>query len=413
MKQSRKHIVVIGGGAAGFFCAVNVARQQPGWQVTILEKGSKVLQKVKVSGGGRCNVTHDCHSISEMSKCYPRGEKFVKKLFRHFFVPDSIQWFADRGVALKVEKDGRMFPVTNDSQTIIECLLKEANQFGIELLLNFAVKTLAQTESGGWQITADNGRNIQADALCIATGGFPKLEQFAWLQQATGHTVVPPVPSLFTFNLPKHPITKLMGVATPAKVRITGFKEESEGPLLITHWGLSGPAVLRMSAFAARHLHDHEYKFTALINWLPYWNETSLREAIIQHRQAHGSQLVINTPWFGLPARLLEFLLQEAGISQQQRWADLPALQQNAFVKKLCSYECVASGKTTFKDEFVTAGGIDTTELSPDTMQSKKASNLYFAGEIINVDGITGGYNFQHAWSSGFVAAKTIAEQTV
>lgn len=398
--------MVIGGGAAGFFCAVNVARLQPGWQVTILEKGSKVLQKVKVSGGGRCNVTHDCHSISEMSKCYPRGEKFVKKLFRHFFVPDSIQWFADRGVALKVEKDGRMFPVTNDSQTIIECLLKEANQFGVELLLNFSVKTLAQTESGGWQITADNGRSIHADALCIATGGFPKLEQFTWLQQATGHTVVPPVPSLFTFNLPKHPITKLMGVATPAKVRIAGFKEESEGPLLITHWGLSGPAVLRMSAFAARYLHDHEYKFTALINWLPYWNETSLREAIIQHRQAHGSQLVINTPWFGLPARLLEFLLQEAGISQQQRWADLPAVQQNALVKKLCSYECAASGKTTFKDEFVTAGGIETAELSPDTMQSKKASNLYFAGEIIKVDGITGGYNFQHAWRIRFCSSE-------
>lgn len=403
-----KHLIVIGGGAAGFFCAVNAARMDRSLKVTIIEKGSKLLSKVKVSGGGRCNVTHACFDIAEMSKKYPRGQHFVKKAFHQFFTTDIINWFEERGVKLKTEDDGRMFPVTDSSQTIINCLLQEANKFGVEIIMNREVKKIG-TNLSTFNLQLSTGENFSADFVCVASGGYPKSTMFDWLKE-TGHTIEEPVPSLFTFNLPNHPITKLMGVSVEkAKVKIMKTKLEEEGPLLITHWGLSGPAVLRLSAWGARELKIKNYELRIVINWLPGYNEESLRENFQELRNTNASQRVINKNSFGLPSRLWEFLAEQSGVKHEWRWADLPSSEQNKFIKNLCSYECEVKGKTTFKEEFVTAGGIKLNEVDANTMMSKKVSNLFFAGEVLDVDGITGGFNFQHAWTSGFVAAKAIA----
>ena len=408
-RHMSRSLIIIGGGAAGFFCGVNAARLDPSLQITILEKSSKLLQKVKVSGGGRCNVTHACFEISTMVKRYPRGEQFLKKAFHHFFTTDTIAWFKERGVALKAEPDGRMFPVTDSSQTIIDCLLREAHTHHIDIQLNKDVTGLGQQE-GRWLVHLRDGSQMQADMLCIACGGFPKKEQFSWITNFTGHQLAEPVPSLFTFNLPKHPITALMGVVVKeAAIKIAGSKLQSTGPVLVTHWGLSGPGILRLSAFAARELAAKNYAYTVIINWLPAFNENSLREKILQYRNSKGSQKVINTDWVELPQRMWQFLLEQSGAQPDVRWAALPAAVQNKLVKHLCSYEMQAQGKTTYKDEFVTAGGILLSEIDPNTMMSRKHANLFFAGEIIDVDGITGGYNFQNAWTTGFIAACSIA----
>ena len=405
-----KQLIVIGGGAAGFFCAVNAARLDPSLKVTIIEKSNKLLSKVKVSGGGRCNVTHACFDIAEMSKRYPRGQHFVKKAFHQFFSTDTINWFEERGVKLKTEDDGRMFPVTDSSQTIIDCLLKEANKYGVEILMNKEVKDLSMM-NGEWSIGLSNSEKLTANFVCIASGGYPKSSMFDWLKEL-GHSIEEPIPSLFTFNLPKHPITKLMGVSVEkAKVKIQNSKLEEEGPLLITHWGLSGPAVLRLSAWGARELKEKNWEFGISMNWLPDYNEETLRKRFQELRNTNASQKIINKNSFGLPSRLWEFLAEQSGIKNEWRWADLPSVEQNKFIKNLCSYECEVKGKTTFKEEFVTAGGIKLNEIDANTMTSKKTPNLFFAGEVLDVDGITGGFNFQHAWTSGFVAAKSIAEK--
>lgn len=415
----KKHLVVIGGGAAGFFCAINAARADRSLRVTIVEKSNKLLAKVKVSGGGRCNVTHACFDIVEMSKCYPRGQHFVKKAFHQFFTTDTVRWFEERGVKLKTEGDGRMFPVTDSSQTIINCLLREANKFNVEILMNREVKNLSMVNSclpdrqGEWSIAFSNSEKLFANFVCVASGGYPKSSMFDWLKEL-GHTIEEPVPSLFTFNLPSHPITKLMGVSVEkAKVKILpmaiGTKLEQEGPLLITHWGLSGPAVLRLSAWGARELKIKNYELKIIINWLLDYDEESLRKKFRELRNFSSSQKVINKNSFKLPSRLWEFLAEQSGIKNEWRWADLPSTEQNRFIKNLCSYECEVKGKTTFKEEFVTAGGIKLNEVDANTMMSKKNPNLFFAGEVLDVDGITGGFNFQHAWTTGWVAAKAIS----
>lgn len=404
-----KKLIVIGGGAAGFFCAVNAARLDPSLQVVIVEKSSKLLSKVKVSGGGRCNVTHACFDIAEMVKKYPRGGNFVKKTFHHFFTTDTIQWFKERGVALKAEPDGRMFPVTDSSQTIIDCLLKEANKYGVEILMNREIRSLAYTE-GEWVLQTSNEQELKADYVCIACGGYPKAGMFDWLKKL-GHTISDPVPSLFTFNMPGHPITKLMGVSVEkARVKINGSKLEQEGPLLITHWGLSGPAVLKLSAWGARELAAVNWQFSISVNWLPEYNENTLRERMQEIRFAVASQKLTGKNPFGLPNRLWEFMLEQAGAKPEMRWADMPAKIQGLLIRLLAAGEFIIKGKTTFKEEFVTAGGITLSEIDPNTMMSRKATGLFFAGEIMDVDGVTGGFNFQHAWTSGFIAAKTIAQ---
>lgn len=406
--KSGKQLIVIGGGAAGFFCAVNAARMNRNLQVTIVEKTNKLLSKVRVSGGGRCNVTHACFEIDDMMKRYPRGGKFVRKAFHQFFTNNTVEWFKERGVELKTEADGRMFPVSNSSQTIVDCLLREANQYRVEILMNRDVKQVEQ-HPDRFVLSLGNGEKMEADYVCIACGGFPKASHFEWLA-ALGHSIEAPVPSLFTFNMPGNPIVELMGVAVEkALVKITGTKLTEEGPLLITHWGISGPVVLKLSAWGARELATREWKFDIQINWLPAYHEQQFRERLQELRFENASQKISVKNPFHMPARLWEFLLQQTGIKPDIRWADLPSKDQNKLVRSVCAFEAHVSGKTTFKEEFVTAGGVKLSEIEPDTMMSKKLPHLFFAGEILDVDGITGGYNFQHAWTSGYIAAKTIA----
>jgi len=429
LDDQKKRLVVIGGGAAGFFCAVNAARLDPLLQVIILEKSSKILSKVRISGGGRCNVTHACFEIPEMIKRYPRGANFIKKSFYQFFTTDTIEWFNKRQVDLKTETDGRMFPVSNSSQTIVDCLVKEANKYKVEIMMNTEVKRLesvvVSSESSGVSDASNKEsrhfvlelsspgtndyRQMTADYLCVASGGYPKPAMFDWLKN-TGHSIEAPVPSLFTFNMPGNAITKLMGISVEnAKVKIAGTKLETNGPLLITHWGLSGPAILKLSAWGARELAAANYAFTAIINWLPVFNEQTLRKEFEQFRQNLAAQKMSNKNPFGLPLRLWDYFLQQCSIKEDTRWADLPGVLQNKLIKMLCAQECAVKGKTTFKEEFVTAGGIRLNEADANTMMSKLVPNLFFAGEILDVDGVTGGFNFQHAWTSGWIAAKSIA----
>jgi len=408
-KDPNKKLIVIGGGAAGFFCAVNAGRLNPGMQVILVEKSNKLLSKVKVSGGGRCNVTHACFDIVDMSKRYPRGGNFVKKSFHQFFTTDTIKWFEERGIKLKTEKDGRMFPVTDSSQTIIDCLLREADKYAVRIELKKEVERIANDNPDSFAVHFADGSVIKADYVCIACGGFPKLSQFNWIT-ALGHTIEEPVPSLFTFNMPGHPITKLMGVAVDmARVKIVGTKLEEKGPLLITHWGLSGPVVLRLSAWGARDLAAIQWNFRITVNWLPEYNEQQFAEQLKALRFEKASQLLENKNAFGLPQRLWEFLLEYSGVKPGMRWADLPSAVQNKLVRNACSLELEIKGKTTFKEEFVTAGGVKLNEIDPNTMMSKRVPGLFFAGEIMDVDGITGGFNFQHAWTSGFIAGKNIS----
>ena len=408
MSDNKKRLIVIGGGAAGFFCAVNAARLHPSLEVTVLEKTSKLLSKVKVSGGGRCNVTHSCFNIPDMVRHYPRGGNFLKKAFHQFFTTDTIQWYSERGVQLKTEEDGRMFPVTNSSQTIVDCLLREANKYGIDIRMMSEVKSL-KYEKDLFTLELADQRQLTADFVCIASGGYAKLAQFGWLQQL-GHTIAEPVPSLFTFNMPGNAITQLMGVSVPdAQVKITGSNLSSKGPLLITHWGMSGPAVLRLSAWGARQLATGNYQFTIVVNWLPEYNENTLREYLQQLRFELATQKIVNRNPFNLPQRLWQYLIEQSGIQEEKRWADVSAKEQNKLITNCCAQEFKVQGKTTFKEEFVTAGGVQLGEVDANTMQSKIVPHLYFAGEILDVDGITGGFNFQNAWTSGFIAAKAIA----
>lgn len=405
-------LIVIGGGATGFFCAVNAARMKPELEVVILEKSGKLLSKVKVSGGGRCNVTHACHDITEMAMRYPRGRNFVKKSFHSFFTGDTVQWFSERGVQLKTEEDGRMFPISNSSQTIIDCLMNEAEKMGVEIRMHVSVEKLEKTGDRFNVYIKASGRETreEADLVCIACGGSSKSETYDWIR-SLGHNIEPPVPSLFTFNMPGHPITALMGVSLgDAEVKIPVLKVKQRGPLLITHWGLSGPAVLKLSAWCARELAEKNYHFSVIVNWVPQYHESGMREYLVMHREQHASMPVKNKNPFGIPQRLWEFLLQSSGIGFDTRWGELPAASMNKLVKNLCTYELEVSGKTTFKEEFVTAGGVSLSEIDPNTMMSRVVPGLYFAGEVMDVDGITGGYNFQHAWTSGYLAALAMAK---
>ncbi|HET7115545.1 MAG TPA: NAD(P)/FAD-dependent oxidoreductase [Hanamia sp.] len=414
--MEKKKLVVIGGGAAGFFCAVNAASQNRELEVFIIEKSNKLLSKVRVSGGGRCNVTHACFSIAEMIKKYPRGEKFLKQAFHHFFTADTIEWFEKRNVKLKTESDGRMFPESNSSETIINCLLQEANKNNVTILMNREIvkieKKTFEENKNHFQLMGKDGSILEADFVCIACGGFHKADQYKWIT-SLGHSFESPVPSLFTFNVPKNPVSELMGISVEnVDIKIIGTKFFQSGPILITHWGFSGPAVLKLSAFAAKELFNKNYDFLISINWLKDYHENSLLKKLKLIRHELASKKIINKNPFGLPQRLWEYQLGQCGINTEIRWADLPAKQQNQLSKQLCSNQFNVRGKTTFKEEFVTAGGIKLNEIDANTMQSKIVSNLFFAGEILDVDGITGGFNFQHAWTSGWIAAREIAKKS-
>ena len=409
MMQKQK-LLVIGGGASGFFCAVNAARIHPHLKVILLEKSSKLLSKVKVSGGGRCNVTHQSDEVGDMLHAYPRGMRLLKKTLHQFSPNDTVQWFEERGVKLKVEDDGRLFPVTNNSQTVIDCLLREAQQYKVEIQTNTDVLAIHHNNTQFvLSIKKENSivQEITADQVVVATGGHPKLEGFNWLS-ALGHTVSSPVPSLFTFNIPDKRLHELMGIAVKeAVVKIPSLKAVEEGPVLITHWGLSGPAVLKLSSRCARELHELDYAFDVVVNWFPEYHESTALDYLKSAKQ-FTKGLVSSKSLSGLGSRLWNYLLFRSGIDASAHWGELSHAQMVALSKTLCNDQYRAMGKTTFKEEFVTAGGISLQEIDANTMESKKVKGLYFAGEVMDVDGITGGYNFQHAWTSGWIVANSI-----
>ncbi|MFM7006389.1 MAG: NAD(P)/FAD-dependent oxidoreductase [Flavobacteriales bacterium] len=407
MKKTQK-IAVIGGGAAGFFAAISAKQHWPDAEVSILEKSNKFLAKVKISGGGRCNVTHDCPDIAELSKAYPRGGKQLRKAFYQFAATDTIKWFESKGVLLKTYPDGCIFPVANDSQVIIACFMNSCKQLGITLKAQQTISKLVVSSSA---VSIYCNDEIQAyDHVVICAGGQPKKSGLDWLA-ALGFEIIDPLPSLFTFNMPKNPISELMGtVVSQASVKIEGTKLLGQGPLLITHWGMSGPAVLLLSAWGARLLAEKNYQFAILVNWLDEKKEEDLRKELIATINAHGAKKISNWNPTPLTNRLWNHLLARAEISSEQRWAEVGKKAINKLVHTLLNDRFEVQGKTTFKEEFVTAGGIALSEIDFQTMKSKKYPNISFAGEVLDIDGITGGYNFQAAWTTGFIAGKHALE---
>jgi predicted Rossmann fold flavoprotein len=400
-------LIVVGGGAAGFFGAIRAGELNPGSKILILEKTTKLLTKVKVSGGGRCNVTHDEPDPHKLSHHYPRGEKALRSLFRHFDAHDVVQWFSSKNVLLKTEADGRMFPVTNNSQTIVDCFLDEVQKLKIRIETGKAVTQISPQENG-FHVLCEDGARYLGKKVLIALGGSPSPRAYEAIA-ALGHTIVKPIPSLFTFNNPDKSFTDLMGVAVPhAEVRIATTKFSNTGPVLITHWGLSGPAVIRLSAWAAAYLHEQNYQFTALVNWTGTMTEDALRETLLTHKQTKGKQKVMSNPMFNLPQRLWERLCELAEVPAEKIWAELPQKNINKLLENLLRCPFHIKGKTTFKEEFVTCGGVDLSEIDLDRMESKKVKGLHFAGEVLNIDGETGGFNFQAAWTTANAAAKAL-----
>ena len=410
-----KKIVVVGGGAAGFFCAIQIAELHPNWEIIILEKSNKLLSKVKVSGGGRCNVTHACPDIEILLKKYPRGARFLKKSFYQFATKNTINWFAKNGVELHTEKDGRMFPTTNSSDTIIDCFLRKVQQYKIQVLTQHEVVDIKHNNQSTFNFTIQlQGREaMQAHAICLATGGMLKSDpanKFKWLTDF-GHHIVNPVPSLFTFNTADKKITTLMGVAIEkASIQWRGNKNIETGPLLITHWGISGPAAIKLSAWCAREMAETNYEGEIMINWTPNFNEATLKMEWINLRMDFGKREMGSKNPFDLPQRLWHFLLQEASIVPNTKWADLKSVHQHSLIQLLTRYALTIKGKTTFKEEFVTCGGVDLKDIDAQTMESKLIPGLHFAGEMMDVDGITGGFNFQNAWTSGWLAAQHMGQ---
>ena len=400
-------IIIVGGGAAGFFTAINIVEKNPKVKVAILERGADVLQKVRISGGGRCNVTHAIFEPNELVKFYPRGEKELRGPFHQFCSGDTIEWFEKHGVELKIEADGRMFPVSNSSQTIIDCFLKATQKLGISVLTGQSVQSIFNTEVSGenvWKIETPT-ENYLVEKLILATGSNPKVWE---MLQNFGHAVVSPVPSLFTFNIKDSRIKELPGVAAQVTVTVKDTKLTSTGPLLITHWGMSGPAILKLSAWGARILHDKNYQFTIFVNWLNDEDTADVEKKLKDLKQEHAKKSVSKKSPFEITNRLWESLVLASGIEAETKWADLSKIQLQSLTNQLTKGIFQVNGKSTFKEEFVTAGGIDLKEINFKTMESKLHENLYFAGEIVNIDAITGGFNFQNAWTSGFIVANAI-----
>lgn len=397
-------VICVGGGAAGFFTAINIAEKNPKFKVAILERGKEVLTKVRISGGGRCNVTHACFEPNELVKFYPRGEKELKGPFNQFCSGDTIEWFEKHGVELKIEEDGRMFPVSNSSQTIIDCFMDAASKAGIKTLTSQSVQSLFKADDF-WKIDTQHDK-FTATKLVLSTGSNPKMwEMIAGL----GHCIIEPVPSLFTFNITDKRIKELPGVSTWATVKVKNTKLEATGPLLVTHWGMSGPAILKLSAWGARILAEKKYQFAISVNWLNDMDLAETENLLKKYKQEEAKKQISKRAPFDFPNRLWENLVLAAGILVETKWADLSKMQMKNLAEQLTEGTYHVSGKSTFKDEFVTAGGIDLKEVNFKTMQSKLHDTLYFAGEVVNVDAITGGFNFQNAWTSGFIVANSIA----
>lgn len=398
-------VLVVGGGAAGFFAAINTAERNPALSVAILERGTSVLNKVKVSGGGRCNVTHAEFIPNELASYYPRGQKELKGPFHSFMTGDTMAWFESRGVPLKIEDDGRVFPESNSSQSIIDCFLKQSQKYDIKLKKNHAVRSIGQT-GDSWTVETTQ-EVFYCKKLMIATGSNPKIWQ---MLQSLGHNISPAVPSLFTFDIDDPRLKDIPGVvAKDVAVEVMGTSLHSEGPLLITHSGLSAPSILKLSAFGAIELAQLNYKFEIKINFIQQ-DAASCLEVLMKNKLELSKKLVRNTPLFELPKRLWVKLVQAAAIADELRWADLNKLQLQSLSKQLTKAVFQVHGKSTFKEEFVTAGGIDLKEINFKTYESKLFKNLFFAGEIINIDGVTGGFNFQNAWTGAYLAAQELSK---
>lgn len=393
-------LIIVGGGAAGFFTAINIVEKNPKLKVAILERGKNVLEKVRISGGGRCNVTHACFEPNELVKFYPRGEKELRGPFHQFCSGDTIEWFQKHGVALKIEDDGRMFPESNSSQTIIDCFLNATQKLGISVITGQSVQSIFKKENH-WKMDTQNETYL-TEKLVLATGSNPKMWE---MLQTFGHAIVSPVPSLFTFNIKDSRIKELPGVAAHVSVKVKDTKLAATGPLLITHWGMSGPAILKLSAWGARILHDKNYQFPIFINWLNDVDFEDAEKRLKELKQEHAKKAVSKKSPFEFPNRLWESLVLASGIESETKWADLSKNQLQNLANQLTNATFQVNGKSTFKEEFVTAGGIDLKEINFKTMESKLHTNLYFAGEIVNIDAITGGFNFQNAWTSGFIVA--------
>lgn len=396
-------LIVVGAGAAGCFGAIKAAEHFPDAKIIVLEKSTKVLSKVKISGGGRCNVTNVITKPDELSKNYPRGERFLKKAFYEFSSSDMKDWLASKGVKLRLYPDGCYFPESNDSQTIIDCFLKLLDDFNVPIHSQQKVTNIEQKNGNEWLVVTDT-ETYSAKAVLFTVGGQPKISGFEALK-SLNLKIVDPLPSLFTFNMPNEAIKALMGIVTEqASVKIAGEKWSSSGPLLITHWGMSGPAILKCSAFGARILAEKGYNATILVNWSGDLKAEACLKVI--QDQSSSNKLVVNAPLFGLKSRLWEYLLQKIGFSDQLRWSDLGPKQSNRLAELLVNDAYKMEGKTTFKEEFVTAGGVDLNEIDVKTMQAKNYPGIFFAGEAMDIDGITGGFNFQAAWTTSSIAGK-------
>lgn len=395
-------IIIVGGGAAGFFTAINIVEKNPKLKVAILERGKEVLSKVRISGGGRCNVAHACFEPNDLVKFYPRGEKELRGPFHQFCSGDTIEWFRNHGVELKAEEDGRIFPVSNSSQTIIDCFLEATQRLGITILTGQSVQSIFKKDNL-WKIETQN-ENYLAEKLILATGSNPKIWE---MLQTFGHAIVNPVPSLFTFNIKDARIKELPGVSAQVSVKVKDTKLSATGPLLITHWGMSGPAILKLSAWGARILSEKNYQFTIFVNWLNDVATDDAEKILKDLKQEHAKKAVSKKSPFDFPNRLWESLVLASGIESETKWADLSKIQLQSLANQLTNSSFQVNGKSTFKEEFVTAGGIDLKEINFKTMESKLHKNLYFAGEIVNIDAITGGFNFQNAWTSGYILANS------
>jgi len=402
-------MVVVGGGAAGFFAAIACAEAAPGIRVTLLEKGPQFLSKVRISGGGRCNVTHACFDPRELSGYYPRGGAALLAPFQIFQPRDTIEWFESRGVKLKAEADGRIFPATNSSATVIDCLLGAARRAGVECLPNRAPQSARRRAEGGFELGFCDGVSLGAERLLLATGGC-RVAAAGQLAVSLGHTVEPPVPSLFTFHITAPWLRELAGISVPAvEVSLPGLGRRELGPVLITHSGLSGPAILRLSAWTARELHELDYQFPLRLNWTPLLDAQALTGQFESCRAGQSARLVVNTPLPPLAARLWQNLVLAAGIPRETRWAGLSRAARHRLVEQLSLTELQVSGKTLNQDEFVTCGGVRLSEVNFRTMESRICPGLHFGGELLDIDGLTGGFNFQAAWTTGWIAGKAMS----
>jgi predicted Rossmann fold flavoprotein len=410
VRVNGRRIIIVGGGAAGFFAALSCAESGYDGEILILEKTSQFLSKVKISGGGRCNVTHALFNDREFTTRYPRGERALIAPFKQFQASDTVAWVEKNGVKLKTEADGRMFPTSNTSQTIIDCLLGAVRRKGIKLQTNQSVDQVTKKPEGSFELKLSTGENLDCDKLLLATGGC-RTPALGSLATSLGHTLEPPVPSLFTFHIATPWLPELAGVSLDSvEVSIPDTKLRERGALLVTHWGLSGPAILRLSAWGARELHDKNYRFPLHVNWLPHLSTEQIGRELQKRRDLQPAKLIVNFPIAPITARLWEALVVAAGVPRETRWSNLSRATQHQLAQQLSRMEFPVTGKSLNKDEFVTCGGVRLNEVNFKTMESKLCPGLHFAGELLDIDGITGGFNFQAAWTTGWIAGKSMAQ---